>query len=93
MMNQPSQNSYIRPLTMDKQLLYTDEELIKRFQDDDEQAYVELVNRYRDRLINFVYRFVNDYEQSEDIAQETLIKLYTHTVSYTHLTLPTICSV
>ena len=85
MMNQLSQNSYMRPLTMDKQLVYTDEELIKRFQDDDEQAYVELVNRYRDRLMNFVYRFVNDYEQSEDIAQETLIKLYTHKHYYKNI--------
>ena len=78
MMNQLSQNSYTQPLTMDKQLVYTDEDLIERFQKGDEQAYIELVNRYRDRLMNFVYRFVNDYEQSEDIAQETLIKLYTH---------------
>ena len=78
MMNQLSQNSYTQPLTMDKQLVYTDEDLIERFQNGDEQAYIELVNRYRDRLMNFVYRFVNDYEQSEDIAQETLIKLYTH---------------
>ena len=78
MMNQLSQNSYMQPLTMDKQLVYTDEDLIERFQNGDEQAYIELVNRYRDRLMNFVYRFVNDYEQSEDIAQETLIKLYTH---------------
>ena len=85
MMNQLSQNSYMRPLTMDKQLVFTDEELIKRFQDDDEQAYVELVNRYRDRLMNFVYRFVNDYEQSEDIAQETLIKLYTHKHYYKNI--------
>jgi len=78
MMNQLSQNSYMQPLIMDKQLVYTDEDLIERFQNGDEQAYIELVNRYRDRLMNFVYRFVNDYEQSEDIAQETLIKLYTH---------------
>ena len=78
MMNQLSQNFYTQPLTMDKQLVYTDEDLIERFQKGDEQAYIELVNRYRDRLMNFVYRFVNDYEQSEDIAQETLIKLYTH---------------
>ena len=78
MMNQLSQNSYTQPLTMDKQLIYTDEDLIERFQNGDEQAYIELVNRYRDRLMNFVYRFVNDYDQSEDIAQETLIKLYTH---------------
>ena len=54
MMNQLSQNSYMRPLTMDKQLAYTDEDLIKRFQNGDEQAYIELVNRYRDRLKNFV---------------------------------------
>ncbi len=78
MMNQLSQNSYTQPLIMDKQHVYTDEDLIERFQNGDEQAYIELVNRYRDRLMNFVYRFVNDYEQSEDIAQETLIKLYTH---------------
>ena len=78
MMNQLSQNSYTQQLIMDKQLVYTDEDLIERFQNGDEQAYIELVNRYRDRLMNFVYRFVNDYEQSEDIAQETLIKLYTH---------------
>ena len=63
---------------MDNQLIYSDEDLIKRFQDGDEQAYVELVNRYRDRLMNFVYRFTSDSEQSEDIVQETLIKLYTH---------------
>lgn len=57
---------------------YTDEELIARFQEGDEQAYVELVNRYRDRLMSFVYRFVNDLEQTEDIVQDTLVKLYTH---------------
>tara|TARA_Y100001968_G_C19237884_1_gene657880 strand:- start:207 stop:794 length:588 start_codon:yes stop_codon:yes gene_type:complete len=70
---------------MDKQLLYSDEDLIKRFQDGDEQAYVELVNRYRDRLMNFVYRFTSDSEQSEDIVQETLIKLYTHKHYYKNI--------
>ena len=78
MMNQLLQNSYLQQLKMDNQLIYSDEDLIKRFQDGDEQAYVELVNRYRDRLMNFVYRFTSDSEQSEDIVQETLIKLYTH---------------
>ena len=77
-MNQLLQNSYFQQLKMDNQLIYSDEDLIKRFQDGDEQAYVELVNRYRDRLMNFVYRFTSDSEQSEDIVQETLIKLYTH---------------
>ena len=79
---------------MDKKFIFTDEELISRFQNGEEQAYIELVNRYRDRLMSFVYRFVNDQVVAEDIVQDTLVKLYTHkAVSYTHLTLPTICSV
>ena len=31
--------------------IYSDEELISRFQEGDEYSYVELVNRYQDRLI------------------------------------------
>ena len=63
---------------MTDEFSYSDEELIARFQDGDEQAYVELVNRYRNRLMTFVYRFVNDMEKAEDIVQDTLMKLYTH---------------
>jgi RNA polymerase sigma-70 factor (ECF subfamily) len=57
---------------------YTDEQLIARFQAGDENAYVELVNRYKDRLMTFVFRYVGETEQAEDIVQDTLIKVYTH---------------
>lgn len=70
---------------MDNQYRYTDEELIARFQKGDEQAYIELVNRYRDRLINFAYRFVNNEEQAEDVVQDTLLKLYTHRHYYRNI--------
>ena len=55
---------------------YNDKELILRFQQGDELAYVELVNRYRDKLMNFVFRFVGTKQESEDILQDTFIKLY-----------------
>ncbi len=71
-------SSSIPSLNMADEFSYTDEELIARFQDGEEQAYVELVNRYRNRLMTFVYRFVNDMEKAEDIVQDTLMKLYTH---------------
>ena len=56
--------------------VYTDEQLIARFQAGDERAYIELVNRYRDRLINFVFQFLGDREQSEDVVQDTMLKLF-----------------
>jgi RNA polymerase sigma-70 factor (ECF subfamily) len=56
--------------------VYTDEQLIARFQKGDEQAYSELVNRYRDRLMNFVFQYLGDMELAEDIVQDTMLKLY-----------------
>ena len=54
----------------------TDEELIAEFQGGDEKAFIELVDRYKDRLINFVYRFLNDISDAEDLVQETFLKVY-----------------
>jgi len=60
-------------VTVDK---LSDEELIYCFQEGDNNAYNEIVKRYKDRLINFVYRYVGNYDDSEDIVQDTLVKVY-----------------
>ena len=85
MMNQQLQNLSTQQLDMDNKFQYTDEELISRFQNGDEQAYIALVNRYKDKLINFVYRLVNDRDQAEDIIQDTMLKLYTHKHYYRNI--------
>ena len=76
-MRQSSYNSSVKSLDKThKSFLYTDENLISRFQSGDENAYIELVNRYKDRLKNFAFYFLKDDEQAEDIVQDTFIKLY-----------------
>ena len=78
-MNQHLQNSFsMQSVNQQNQYKYTDEELIASFQNGNEQAYIELVRRYRDRLMTFVFRFVGDMELSEDIVQDTMLKVYTH---------------
>ena len=56
--------------------IYTDEQLMSLFQGGDENAYIELVNRYKDKLINFIFNYLGDLESSEDVVQETMIKLH-----------------
>ena len=85
MINQQLQSSYTQLQTMNKSFQFTDEELIFRFQNGDEQSYIELVKRYKDRLINFVFRLVNDRDQAEDIIQDTMLKLYTHKHYYKNI--------
>jgi len=54
----------------------TDEELIAKFQNGDLNAFEIIVKRYKDPLINFVYQFINDRIDSEDVVQETFIRVY-----------------
>ena len=66
---------------MDK-VLETDEELIASFQDGDREAYNQLVHRYKDKLTNFIYRFTYDIDSAQDLAQDTLVKVYINKDSY-----------
>ncbi len=54
----------------------TDEELIARFQNGDAYAFDLLVKKYKDPLLNFIYRFIGDLVESEDIVQETFYRVY-----------------
>jgi RNA polymerase sigma-70 factor (ECF subfamily) len=61
----------------------TDEELILEFQQNNTvKAYEILVQRYKNPLINYIYRFLGDYEACADIVQETMIKVYKNKDSY-----------
>ena len=77
MINQSLPTSSLQAFQMsDNKFQITDEDLILRFQSGDENAYVELVNRYKDKLTNFVFYLLKDEEHSEDIVQDTFIRLY-----------------
>jgi RNA polymerase sigma-70 factor (ECF subfamily) len=54
----------------------SDEELIARFQQGDNYAFDQLVKRYKDPLLNFVFRFLGEREEAEDIVQETFLRLF-----------------
>ena len=65
-----------------EKVLLTDEELILDFQSGNRDAYNELVLRYKDKLTNFIYRFTYDIDSAEDLAQDTLLKVYINKDSY-----------
>ena len=77
MMKQSSSVFYTMQLdNSQNRFIYSDEQLMLLFQGGDENAYIELVDRYKDKLINFIFNYLGDLESSEDVVQETMIKLY-----------------
>ncbi|MBL8008009.1 MAG: sigma-70 family RNA polymerase sigma factor [Ignavibacteria bacterium] len=62
-----------------------DEELISRFQNDDNDAFKEIVMRYKDRIVNFLFRFTGNKESAEDLSQDTFLKLYKNKHRYSEI--------
>ncbi|MEO8295688.1 MAG: sigma factor, partial [Gemmatimonadota bacterium] len=44
----------------------------------DSTAFGELFRRYSERLLNFINRVIRDRERSEDLVQETFVRIHRH---------------
>ena len=54
----------------------TDEQLIELCKERDVSALEELLDRYRNPLMGFIYSVIRDYHQAQDIFQETFIRVF-----------------
>ncbi|MDP2360199.1 MAG: sigma-70 family RNA polymerase sigma factor [bacterium] len=63
----------------------TDEEVMERFQQDEQEAFDELVRRYRDRLFTFIDQMVRNRPLAQDLLQETFIRLWRHKLKYRNI--------
>lgn len=63
---------------IDKQrrLFEDDTILVEAFQSGDKKAFDKLVLGHMNRIFNLCYRFLGNYEEANDSAQETFIKAY-----------------
>jgi RNA polymerase sigma-70 factor (ECF subfamily) len=59
-----------------------DEELMLESKNGRDEAFNEIVNRYKDYSVRFCYRFLRDFELAEDISQEGFIRLYKYRFKY-----------
>lgn len=60
----------------------SDEDLILQFQEGNVYAFEQIVNRYKDQLVNFAFRFLGDIEDAEDIVQETFLRVFRKKKAY-----------
>jgi len=60
----------------------SDEDLMEKFQSGYEQAFNLLVDRYQDRLHNFLYRYTHNHQDCEDLVQETFYRVFRSRHSY-----------
>src|SRR4030095_10664742 len=54
----------------------TDHALLEGTLAGNEDAFAELVGRYRNQITSYIYRMINDYDGAVDLAQETFVRVY-----------------
>src|SRR5262249_45109611 len=59
-----------------------DDQLMICIQSGDSRAFDELVERYQGQLIGFFYRNTRDMQFSEDLTQETLLRVFNQSWDY-----------
>jgi len=69
------ENKYITTES-ENSIKISDEELIERFQNGDLYAFDLIVHRYKEPLTNFIYYYLGNRLDAEDVVQETFIRVY-----------------
>jgi RNA polymerase sigma-70 factor (ECF subfamily) len=59
-----------------------DVQLMLAFANGQEEAFVELYRRHRDRIVSFTRRMLGDQAQAEEAAQDVFLKLYRTRANY-----------
>ena len=59
-----------------------DEDLMELFQGGYDEAYSIIVTRYRERIHQFIFRYTKNHLDSEDLVQETFLRVFRSRNSY-----------
>jgi RNA polymerase sigma-70 factor, ECF subfamily len=60
----------------------TDEQLMQKLAGGSDSAFEELLQRYETQVITFCYAFMRNREASEDLAQETFMRVFRNSARY-----------
>jgi len=60
----------------------SDVSLIQKFRDGHEEAFDELVRKHQHRVFNIAFRIVRNYEDANEVAQDTFVKVYQHLADF-----------
>jgi len=71
-LNQPQTG----PVPSEERSQVSDARLVSRFVAGEEKAFDEIVRRYQERVFSFAFRMLQDFDQADDVAQETFVRAY-----------------
>ena len=59
-----------------------DDKLVAKARAGDEDAFKQLFNQYKGRILAYLYNYLGNYQKAEEICQDTFLSAYRHLATY-----------
>ena len=56
--------------------MHTDDEIIAAVKDSDTQKFELIIERYNNRILNFIHKMIYSYEDAQNLTQDVFIKVF-----------------
>jgi hypothetical protein len=58
----------------EKEIVFSDDQVVRSVQEGRTQNYEVLVNRYKNKIVNFINKMIFDYDEAQSLAQDVFLK-------------------
>lgn len=56
--------------------IFSDDDVVRSVQEGKTQNFEILVNRYKNKMVNFIHKMIFDYDEAQSLAQDVFVKVY-----------------
>jgi len=63
-------------MSLDNKLEISDDDVIRSVKSGNIKNFEVIVNRYKVKIVNFVFRMINDYDEAQSISQDVFLQIF-----------------
>ena len=72
----PSNQQLRREIPNGSNMIDNEDQIIQRVKNGDQNAFCELVEKYKEKALNIAFSFCRNHEDAKDVSQEAFIKVF-----------------
>lgn len=61
---------------IEKEQVFSDDDVVRSVREGNTRNFETLIDRYKNKIINFIYKMIYDYDEAQSLSQDVFLKVY-----------------
>jgi RNA polymerase sigma-70 factor (ECF subfamily) len=61
---------------IEKDQVFSDDDVVRSVQEGNTRNFETLIDRYKNKIINFIHKMIYDYDEAQSLSQDVFLKVY-----------------